>query len=147
MKTPNPYIFLVCLWPLGFVLIWAIWNALRDSRDEKLLLRSIDWPETKGRVLSSEVVWAHVNVVYDYFVDGKRHVGEYKISLSPVAPDRWGRGAASVSQEATKEVAAFPAGTGVTIRYNPARAEESVLYCSDEPISSPAATPEFRLLE
>ena len=102
MTKTSPYIFLVCLWPLAFVVIWAIWNSIRDSGNEKLQLRSLDRPETKGRVLSSEVVWAHVSVTYDYFVDGRRYKREYKISLTPRAPSRYGAGTIALAKEANQ---------------------------------------------
>ncbi len=45
----HTYVFLICLWPLAFLLIWGIWNMVRDTESERLGLRSLDWPETKGK--------------------------------------------------------------------------------------------------
>jgi hypothetical protein len=81
LKTTSFDVFLICLWPLAFVAVWAIWKSCRDSADEKLMLRSLDWPEAKGTVLNSEVVWRHVSVTYEYFVGDERYQGEYKSGL------------------------------------------------------------------
>jgi len=152
VTTTNPYVFLICLWPLAFLAIWALWKSLRDSADEKQVLRSLEWREVKGTVLSSEVVWEHVAVNYEYFVDDKRYTGEYKIGLTPVLPDRHGMGAAALGREAKQGIDEFPTGRKLIIRYNPNRPEESVLYCSDEDSPSgkdanSTTTPQFRTLD
>jgi len=59
---------LIPFWPILFVVVWAVWNMARDSRDAKLLKRSLSWPETQGCVIAARVAWAHVNVDYDYFI-------------------------------------------------------------------------------
>ena len=148
----SPYILLVCLWPLLFLVVWAVWNSVRDSRDEKLFLRGLEWPEAKGTVKRSRVAWAHVEVSYEYSVEGIRYTGKYKMSLAPVVPDRYGKGAARMNKEATEDIADFPPGQAVVIRYNPSRPDESVLYCKGEPgrtdrIGGRGVAPEFRTLE
>ena len=62
MATNSGMVYLISLWPLVFVGTWAIWNIMGDSRNEKPVERSLDWPEAQGRVVSSKVVWAHVEV-------------------------------------------------------------------------------------
>ena len=119
--------FLICLWPFVFMAIWAMWKSLRDSADEKPLLRSLNWPEAKGTVLNSQVVWGHVSVTYEYFVNNNRCTGEYDIGLTPVLPDRDAVGAAALNREANQELDEFPTGTSVIVRYNPQHPEESVL--------------------
>jgi hypothetical protein len=130
--TTNPYIFLVCLWPLAFLAIWAIRNSFRDSRDEKLVEQSLAWPEAQGKVIQSKVAFAHVEVSYQYSVAGLDYTGIYKISLTPVAPDQYGRGATRMNSEAGQDVADYPAGANVIIRFNPQAPSQSVLYCSGE---------------
>jgi len=115
VTTTNPYVFLICLWPLAFLAIWALWKSLRDSADEKQVLRSLEWREVKGTVLSSEVAWEHVAVNYEYFVDEKRYTGEYKIGLTPVLPDRHGMGAAALGREAKQGIDEFPTGRKLII--------------------------------
>jgi Protein of unknown function (DUF3592) len=149
MANPvNPYIYLICLWPFGFVLTWAIWNSFRDSRDEKLILRSLGWPEMNGEVTSSKAIWAHVEVCYQYSVRGTSYTGKYKMNLTPVVPDRTGRGAAQTGSEVWRDLREFQCGQKVVIRYNPARPEESVFYCSGETYSEGKEqdAPEFRVL-
>src|SRR5579864_464625 len=149
MSTPvNPYIFLVCLWPFGFYLLWAIWNSFRDSRDEKMVLQSLDWPEVDGRVTSSKTVWAHIEINYEYSVHGARYQGKYKMNLTPVMPDKTSRGATQLGNEARRDLSEFPSGQKLVIRYNPARPEESVFFCSGK--TDPCDTqldPEFHFSE
>jgi|ERR1700688_970164 hypothetical protein len=130
-NTPN-FVYLIPLWPLAFVGVWAIWNMRRDSRNEKLVERSLAWPEVQGRVVSSKVVWAHVEVKYEYSISSGRYMGKYKINLAVGAPDRFGQTATRVSKEAKQNIAEFPSGVDVIIRYNPQQPGESVLYCKGE---------------
>lgn len=69
--------------------------------------------------MNSEVVWGHVSVAYEYFVGKNRYAGEYKIGLTPVVPDRYGRGATALGREAKQDIDQFPSGNKVIIRYNP----------------------------
>lgn len=129
-----------------------MWKSFRDSSDEKRVLRSLEWSEAGGTVLNSEVVWEHVSVTYEYFVDKKRYTGEYKIGLTPIMPDRCGVGAAALGREAKEGIDKFPPGSKLVIRYNPQRPGESVLYCSDEDSPSgkdanSTTTPQFRTLD
>ena len=109
-KGDQSYVLLFPFWPLVFIVVWAIWNSVRDARDEKKLLRSLDWPETSGKVTGNEVVWAHVRVSYEYSLPTGIHNGEYNISLAPVVPDRWSRGAARLARDARERMADFPIG-------------------------------------
>src|SRR5689334_2656621 len=139
---------LIPLWPLAFVLIWAIWNIARDSRDEKLVERSLGWPEAQAIVVASSVVWAHVEVKYEYLVKGTRYSGTYKMNLPVGPPDRYARTATRVSNEAKADLADYPPDTRVIIRYNPKDPKQSVLYClgeinKDKPSEDVGETPKF----
>ena len=145
----NPdFVYLLPLWTLLFVGIWAIWNVVRDSRDEKLVERSLAWPEAQGKVMSSRVVWAHVEVKYDYSIASGRYEGKYKMNLPPGPPDRFGRTGTRMKAEAQQDIGDFPPGTNVVIRYNPQQPQQSVFYRKGE-ISgdgtgrSPGIPPEF----
>jgi hypothetical protein len=147
--TSEPLtVYLIPLWPLLFVIVWAIWNMTRDSRDEKLIERSIDWPEAQGTVVSSRVVWAHVEVMYEYSISSGRFTGKYKMNLPPGPPDKFGRTATRMNEEARVDIADFPPGTNVIIRYNPQQPSQSVLYCTgqicrDEAVQSSGSPPKF----
>jgi hypothetical protein len=128
-RASGSWWILIALWPVGFALVWAIWNVMRGSRDEKQVLKSLDWPETQGMVTSTEVVWAHVEITYEYSVAGTKYTGKYEISLPPVAPDRTATGAARLNAAAKQEMADYPQGASLIIRYNPKNPAESVLFC------------------
>ena len=139
---------LIPFWPIYSVLVWAVWNSLRETKDQKKLLTSLQWPETQGRVTGNEVVWAHVRVTYEYSVAGITYCGRYDISLAPVVPGRSVTAVKTLNAEAQDALTKFPIGTRVVVRYNPARPEESVLYCSAGPIpaqnnSGPMNAPTF----
>ncbi len=139
---------LIPLWPLAFVGIWAIWNIARDSRDEKLVERSLGWPEAQGIVVASRVVWAHVEVTHEYLVGSVRYKGSYKLNLPVGAPDRYARTAIRMNNEAKADLADYPPDAKVIIRYNPKNPKESVLYCrgeinKDKTSESTGETPTF----
>ena len=125
-------LYLLPVWPLIFMGIWAIWNMARDSRDAKLVQRSLAWPEAQGWVLTSKIVWAHVAVTYEFSIPSGRYTGKYERNLPVVAPDKYAQGAAAVNSEAKQDIAEFPPGANVIIRYNPQQPNESVLYCKGE---------------
>jgi hypothetical protein len=128
----QPYYLLFILWPVGFIGIWALWNAVRDRRDEKLVKESLGWPEAQGVITASRVAWAHVKVDYDYAIGASVYKGNYEISLTPVFPDQGGHGARRMNSEAKADITGFPPGDKVVIRYNPQRPQQSVLFCSGE---------------
>jgi hypothetical protein len=130
-STPN-LVYLISLWPLAFVGVWAIWNMRRDSRNEELVEQSRTWPEVHGSVVSCKVAWAHVEVKYEYSISSGRYMGKYKINLPVGAPDRYGQTATRMSDEAKQYIADFPTGADVIIRYNPQQPDQSVLYCRGE---------------
>jgi len=39
-NTPN-FVYLIPLWSLVLIGVWAIWNMVRDSRNEKLVEHSL----------------------------------------------------------------------------------------------------------
>jgi len=149
--THSDAVYLIALWPIAFVGIWAIWSMVRDSLDEKLVLRAKDWPEAQGIVASSRVAWAHVEVSYEYWIATGSYEGKYKLSLQPVAPDHYARGAARMNAEAGEDLSEYPPGTKVIVRYNPQRPQESVLYCKGSITAGPpdgaaGIAPEFIVL-
>ncbi len=125
----SPWLILAARWPIGFVVVWAIWNLLRDGSDEKEVVKNLAWPETQGTVTATEVMWAHVEVAYKYSVASTEYTGKFEISLPPQVPDRNGLGAARLNASAHLEMADYPPGSGLVIRYNPNNHSESVLFC------------------
>ena len=103
-------VYWVPLWPIISTIIWAVWNSVRDSRDEKLVERSLAWPEVQGKVVSSKVVWAHVEVIYEYSISSGCYRGKYKMNLPPGPPDQWGRTAKRMNDESKQNIADFPTG-------------------------------------
>jgi hypothetical protein len=130
-NTPN-FVYLIPLWPLAFVGVWAIWNMRRDGRNEKLVEQSLAWPEVHGKVVSSRVAWAHVEVKYEYSISSGRYTGKYKINPPVGAPDRYGQTARRMTEEAKQDIADFPTGADVIVRYNPQQPDQSVPYCKGE---------------
>jgi hypothetical protein len=157
MFTPRmigaaEWIYFLPFWPFAFFGIWAFWNAMRENRDAKSIERSLHWPETQGRVMGGSVVWGHVEIKYEYNVSGRRHEGTYSEGLPPQAPGgNAARGAAfRLSKAADRYLAQYPAGSNVVIRYNPAKPEESVLYCKGDvqaPGDGPKVEPQFTVTE
>ena len=148
MNSNSPAIYLFALWPILFVVTWAIWNMMRDSRQEKTALRSTDWSEVQGKVQSSKIVWGHYEVTYEYVVNGKSHSGSYEINLSPAVPDRFARGARKMLEEAKQDVADFPVGSIVIIKFNPQDPQQSILLCRDKvadakPHEDSSSSPKF----
>ena len=105
---------------------------MRDTREEKKALRGTNWPEAQGRVRSCRIVWGHCEVTYEYLAGGKWNSGTYLINLSPVVPDRYGRGASQLAAEAKQDLADFSVGSSVIIKFNPQDPEESILVCRGE---------------
>jgi hypothetical protein len=130
-NIPN-FAYLIPLWPLIFIGVWAIWNMRRDSRNEELVEQSRTWPEVHGCVVSCKVAWAHVEVKYEYSISSGRYMGKYKINLPVGAPDRYAQTATRMNQEAKQDIADFPTGADVIIRYNPQQPGQSVVYCRGE---------------
>jgi len=149
MKSDSTYLF--ALWPILFAVIWAIWNVMRDSRQEKEALRSTEWPEVQGKIKSSKIVWGHYEVKYEYLVEGKSYSGTHEINLSPAVPDRFARGAARMIAEAKEDLTDFPVGSNVIIKFNPQEPQQSILLCRDKtadtkPEESSSSNPQFLTL-
>ena len=121
---------------MWLLIVWALWNMRRDSRDEKLVRRSLDWPETQGKIIGSKVSWAHVEVSYEYHADGVRYPGSYQINLRPVVGSSTGTGATAMAREYSREsneaLREFYPGKSIVIRYNPKKPSESLFYCAGE---------------
>jgi hypothetical protein len=96
----------------------------------------VDWPDAQGKVISSKIVWGHVEILYEYWPFAERHEGVHKISLKPVAAGGRGwealKSARNFTDEADGYMADFPVGAKVIIRYNPSKPQDSVLYCAGE---------------
>lgn len=114
------------------MVIWGIWNSVRERGNTKRLLRALEWPEVQGVVARSRVVWAHAEVNYTYSVAGGSYKGKCKINLTPQPPDRYSRGAARLIAESKGTLAEFPDGSDVVVRYNPANPGESILWCGGD---------------
>jgi hypothetical protein len=149
----HPYsVYLICLWPLALLIAWAISNAIRDTKNERATLKSLNWPETRGHVVSSKVVWGHVSVSYNYTVETREYAGRYKMNLPPRIPNKdGGDNGREFLAEAKQAVNDYPVGSKLLIRYNPARPQESVIYCSDEDLPeadrTDSSTPMFHSLD
>jgi hypothetical protein len=145
------WIIAIGLWPALVLGIWALRNSLRDSKNETIGIKSINWPETTGTILSSEALWGHLEVQFGYTVNGKEFNGKYTVGLDPIVPNRSVGGVRQLKawQEETSElVNSYPVGSRVVVRYNPERPEESVLYCSAEPVNRETPDgPQFQLLD
>ena len=70
-----------------------------------------------------------MEVSYEYVAAAEYRKGVNKISLSLVVPDRKSRGAAQMVAQSRQDMAEFPTGTEIIIRYNPAKPGQSVSYC------------------
>jgi hypothetical protein len=125
--APFPYWILFGLWPIALVIVWAVLNMARAGRDEKEVQRSLAWPQTEGLVISSRVVWAHVEVDYGYCVGGLNYTGKFELSLAPQTPELLG--AHDFNNEAKQYTTEYAPSTRLVIRYNPLNPQESVLYC------------------
>jgi hypothetical protein len=136
------WVYLVAAWPLGLYGIWFLSNVLRKRSDEKSVERSHGWPETQALVVSSEIVWGHVEIDYKYWVSGEGREGRHKFSLPPTTAGGNVTTAARLFKNASKQhIAEYPVGAKVVVRYNPAKSEESVLYGKGEvvqPSDNPA---------
>lgn len=155
MSRAPDYSIFFATWPIWLVVIWALWNMRRDSKDERMIQRSLDWPETQGKVVNSGVSWAHVEVSYEYHAGGSRYLGSYQINLSPVVPSSVGTGSAALAQrynrEAGEALRDFYPGKTIVVRYNPKKPSESVFYYRGEVSSSTqeqasSAAPNFVVL-
>jgi hypothetical protein len=129
ISQDSPILYFIPFWGLFFVAFWAVWNILRDGRKEKEDLRAADWPEVQGRVLSSEVVWGHFEVKYEYIANGQYRQGTHVLNLPPAVPDHCGQGAARNIAEAAQDKRDFPPGALLIVKYNPQRPEQSILLC------------------
>src|SRR5260370_8465505 len=129
--TNDPAIFYVfaALWPVIFAGIWAIWNMVRDSRDERLVERSLACPESQVKDTTTKVVWSHVEVRYEYSISSGRYQGRFKINLPVGAPDRYGQTAARMNGEALQDMAVFPPGANAILRYDPHKPYQCPVYC------------------
>jgi hypothetical protein len=115
-------LILIALW-FG---VWAFWNWVRTRQRTTLLERSLLWPEVQGAVKSAAVVWAHVEINYEYDLPGSRQGGVYKVCL-PMVTFRGLQGASRLNQASKSIIAQFAPGQKVLIRYNPRNPFESVL--------------------
>lgn len=135
-------------------LLWALWIRSDESEGEKRLERSVNWPEAQGRVLGSRLVWSHVEIMYEYWVFAERYESVYKIRLGPVLISSVGltgvMEARRLNREAKRNMADFPVGSKVIVRYNRSNPFESVLYCKGEvrpPAEGPKIEPHFLTLK
>jgi Protein of unknown function (DUF3592) len=135
MSRAPDYAIFFATWPLWLLIVWAVWNMRRDSKDQRLVQRSLAWPESQGKVVNSAVVWGHVEVSYEYHAGGSRYLGSYQINLSPIIPSSIGHGGAAAGQynkESGEALREFYPGKSVVVRYNPEKPSQSVFYYAGE---------------
>lgn len=125
------YVVLVGLWPVAALIAWAIINSVRDTRQEKLGLRSLEWPRTSGTVVQTKVVFDHTEVHYTYTVQTKEYAGILKEGLPPALPDRTGNSLKAINSEVAAKVDEYPVGGKLIVSYNPDKPKESTIYCID----------------
>jgi hypothetical protein len=111
---------------------------VRDSLDARSVERGIDWPETRGIVTDARVVWAHTEVCYTYSLPSGDYTGKYKMNLPVSLPDKGGAGARRMRRQAQLDLADYPPGAKVVIRYNPQKPSQSLLYCLAEANEHPS---------
>ena len=145
MSKDSPAIYFIGLWPIFFVAIWAVWNILRDSRQEKEALRAAKWPEAQGKVLGAKAVWGHFEVAYEYVVGNRFYKGTHILNLKPAVPDQYARGARAMISEIRQDQNDYPVGAPIIVRYNPRNPQESILLCRAEvtKAADEEKTPEF----
>lgn len=65
-------------------------NFLREGSNERLVARSIGWPEAQGKVLTNLIVWEHSEVEYEYSVGNGHYIGIHKVNLFVLQdPSEW----------------------------------------------------------
>jgi hypothetical protein len=101
--------------PICCALGWAISRMFRDSRDAKLLQRSIDWPQAQGRVITNIQVRSHVEIEYEYSVSNDHYFGRYVI---PLYKQSRLNSPAESSNEVAQYLGSFPPGSNVLVRYS-----------------------------
>ena len=130
---PRVPIFLWLL-PAGFVLVGVIFFLRSDSAVTQAS-ESARWSTVDGTVVSSTVswsrdeegqggsrlgeVWYNAEVEYTYEVNGRVHRGD-RVSFDFASK-------AGDDEKARKTVAKYPAGSSVTVHYDPASPDRSVL--------------------
>ena len=89
-----------------------------------------DWQQTQGSVAAGRLVWNHVEISYEFTVEGKRYQGKHEIRLSPVNPEDLYPELAR-RHEVNALLHRYARGTVVLVRYNPANPEQSILFESE----------------
>jgi hypothetical protein len=105
----------------AFALI-GIYMLILGRRSVQVGTASLTWPKAPGRILKSEIKRgakgsARADITYCYSVAGQSHTGS-RVSFSL---------AGSNLNESSRIVKAHPAGSDVTVSYNPADPTEAVL--------------------
>jgi len=120
---------LFVIFAAGILGIVVLGFALRAARGWRQVGGSRHWPSTTGRVLAASVeasrrvgrsgVSFYPAVMYEYYVDGQRYVGN-RISFGT----RMGTGVRSWVES---QVERYPAGSEVEVFYNPTNPADAVL--------------------
>lgn|SRR5579871_6421616 len=114
--------FVIGLW-FG---IWLLWKVVRERRRTSLLRQSLQWQEVRGKVLQSQLAWAHIEIIYTYSTaKGEQFEGKYEISL-PMVPFKNSSGVERSTDAARLALAEFPPGQEIVLRYNPQDMRQSV---------------------
>jgi hypothetical protein len=112
--------------------VWAAWNWARTLRRAKQLDLSLHWPLVKATVTSTETVWAHFEVSYEYTADDKSYAGLYKANL-PVTPYRGFAAATRLIAAAKILESDFAKGQSVWVKYDPEIPDHSILIRKIDP--------------
>src|SRR5258708_29329010 len=114
--------------PLGLVLFAAAYKSLQ--------VRAIrEWPSTPGKVMISNSEVRDIRVLDDSREDGHRFeqrnfaniVYEYSVRGTKLRNNRVSLGVDRGNLEVAETIAKYPAGTDVTVFYNPLHPNEAVL--------------------
>jgi len=116
----------------GYFGIYALWCNEIESRNARKMERSAGWPQAQGVVKQTIVKAMSVRVTYEYVAQGHVYADTYKIAFPQAMVVRWSSQVKALGDKVKKEVADFPQGQHVIVRYNPQDPAESVFYCRGE---------------
>lgn len=120
----------------GYFGLYALWSYSLEDRNARRMERSAGWPQVQGVVKQASAGGMSVKVDYEYVAEGHVFSGQYSITFPEAMVI--GRGwnnvarARALGDRVRKELADFPAGQTVILRYNPQDPSESVLLCRGE---------------
>ena len=133
----------------GYFGIYALWSNELEGQRLRKMERSANWPFVQGVVKETVVKGMSVRVIYEYLAQGHVYKDTDKITFPQAMVVRWQ--AQALGSKVKKEIADYPPGQHVVIRYNPQEPGESVLYYRGElhkgdSSGNTGAPPQFALL-